>query len=214
MKNCIKNVSIVISLGFCLSAPAAFADETCTYSDWAWDTVSGKAVDFETIQTTRDQLTEEQLHPDLPCSICEEDMEDLKIDNLAPIKVCAAVASAIRGAIRQSINEGFPIRSLTGYRVGRTKGPTDSQGRRTQYSHHSFGLAIDINADANGLYGTCVEFGPNCRLRRGGEWDPSNPESITPDRPVYRAFREIGFRWRGELNGRQKDFMHFSLSGD
>ena len=120
----------------------------------------------------------------------------------------------MKDAFRQSINEGFRFYSLTGYRVGRTKGPVDENGLRTEYSNHAFGLAIDVNAEANGLYSNCVTFGPACELMRGGEWRPDNPASITRDSPIYRAMQAIGFRWGGDLDGRQKDFMHFSITGD
>ena len=207
-----KYVCVLLSL-FLVSF-AAHADEVCTYTDWEWDVNLKKAVNIRDVETTRDQLPPEQMHPDLPCSICEEDMTEIKIDNLVPIKVCRAVAPAIKDAIRQSINEGFRFQSLTGYRVGRTKGPVDEAGLRTEYSNHSFGLAIDINAEANGLYTNCFIFGPDCELIRGGLWQPGNPASITRDSPVYRNMRAIGFKWGGELEGRQKDFMHFSLDGD
>ena len=43
---------------------------------------------------------------------------------------------------------------------------------------------------------------------------PEQPGAITLESVVYEAFRNIGWKWGGELAGRQKDFMHFSLSGD
>jgi len=197
-----------------LFASNAFAEDSCTYSDWRWDTTIGQAVDFETVRTTKEKLSDEQRHAELNCTICSEDMITLKIADLEPFDVCHVIAPAIEEALYRALDEGFPIATITAYRVGRSKGPLDAQGRRTEYSHHSFGLAIDINAEANGLYGNCFEFGPDCRLRRGGHWDPENPASITPETPIYQAFRDIGFQWGGELYGRQKDFMHFSLSGD
>lgn len=192
----------------------ANASETCTYSDWSWDTQAGQVVDFKTVHTTKDQLSEEQRHPELPCTICREDMIEIQIEELEPFSVCHIVAPAIEEALHRALDDGFPITTVTAYRVGRTKGPVDDQARRTQYSHHSFGLAIDINAHANGLYGNCFEFGPDCILRRGGIWHPDNPEAIAPGSPIYMSMQNIGFLWGGELYGRQKDFMHFSLSGD
>lgn len=192
----------------------ANASEPCTYSDWAWDVNAQQAVDFQTVTTTKDQLSDQQRHPELPCSICREDMREVIIADLEPVLMCRVIAGAVEKALLQAAEEGFPINSLTGYRVGRTKGAIDPQGRRTEYSHHSFGLAIDINAEANGLYGNCIAFGAACRLRRGGRWNPANPASITPDSYIYGALRGVGLQWGGELYGRQKDFMHFSLSGD
>ena len=31
---------------------------------------------------------------------------------------------------------------------------------------------------------------------------------------IVRAMREAGFHWGGEMEGDQKDFMHFSVTGD
>jgi hypothetical protein len=94
-----------------------------------------------------------------------------------------------------------------------TKGPVDSAGNRTRFSYHSYGIALDINEDHNGLYENCVRFGPRCRLRRGGQWDPRQPLSLTQDHPLVRALKRMGFKWGGEIAGKQKDFMHFSPYG-
>lgn len=213
MTSFIKNACALSLLAlFCYSS--ASASEPCTYSDWRWDAAAGKAVDFKTVTTTKDQLGDEQIHPELPCSICREDMVPVQVGELEPVLMCRVVAGAVEDAISRAMDQGFPINSLTGYRVGRTKGPVDRQGRRTQYSHHSFGLAIDINADDNGLYDRCIQFSPACRLRRGGSWNPANPAAVTPNTPLYKSMKSMGFKWGGDLRGRQKDFMHFSLSGD
>lgn len=210
-----KTLFLTFLLGLALfSGSAAQASSPCTYTDWRWDSYAGKAVDFKTVSTTKDRLTDAQTHPELPCSICREDMLPVSVEALEPVLMCRVVARAVEDALRRAVDQGFVINSLTGYRVGRTKGPLDNQGRRTQYSHHSFGLAIDINAENNGLYDRCLQFGPACRLRRGGVWNSSKPAAITPQSPVYKSMESLGFKWGGELPGRQKDFMHFSLSGD
>jgi hypothetical protein len=159
-------------------------------------------------------LSDAQQHPTLHCSICREDQADITLSNGLTVQVCAIVAGRIERALEDSLNAGFQIQTLTGYRVGRTRGALNERGLRTKYSNHSFGVAIDVNANANGLYGRCVEWGPECRLRRGGQWDPQNPLSISPDKDIYYLMKHAGFHWGGELNGRQKDFMHFSLTGD
>ena len=206
--------SLLISgLGLVLGLPA-MADEPCTYSDWTWDVRQKKAVNFRTVQTTKDQLSSEHVHPELPCSICQEDMAEIHIGDLEPVLMCRVVAGAVEDALNTARDQGFPIETLTGYRVGRTKGAVDERGLRTEYSHHSFGLAIDINAETNGLYDNCFSFSPRCRLRRGGPWSPDKTTSITPASPLYKTMKRTGFLWGGELYGQQKDFMHFSLSGD
>jgi hypothetical protein len=85
---------------------------------------------------------------------------------------------------------------------------------RTRFSNHSFGIAIDVNSASNGLYTNCISFGAQCRLHRGGPWRPaSDTASIAADSRLVRRMRAAGFRWGGEIRGRQKDFMHFSPSG-
>jgi len=187
--------------------------QTCSFTDWAWHSEQGRAVNYQEVVTTRAELTPEQQHPDLPCSICREDQVEIRIGDASTL-MCKAVADEVSEALNRAASEGFPISKLVGYRVGRTKGPLDENGLRTQYSHHSFGLAIDVNPGQNGLYDRCISFSPDCRLRRGGEWLPGSPAAITLETPLYHYMRDAGLKWGGELQGRQKDFMHFSQSGD
>ena len=205
----------IIILSFCimLTPFTASASDSCTFSDWAWNSAAGRAENFREVQMARADLSPEQRHRVLPCSICREDQLRISVGEHSTL-ICKAIAGDVEDALRRAEEMGFTINSLTGYRVGRTKGPLDIRGLRTQYSHHSFGLAIDINAEQNGLYDRCVEFGPHCRLRRGGPWVPGEEGTITPQTPLYQEMRRAGLKWGGELKGRQKDFMHFSLDGD
>jgi hypothetical protein len=53
-----------------------------------------------------------------------------------------------------------------------------------------------------------------CQLLRGGLWRPGfDPYSLQQNGLIVRMLKEIGFKWGGEIEGRQKDFMHFSPSG-
>jgi hypothetical protein len=98
--------------------------------------------------------------------------------------------------------------------VGLTRGPIDPDGNRTRFSNHSFGVAIDINPKHNGLYTNCFQFGPQCKRIRGGHWRPhQDPFSLKPDGNVVKALQRIGLKWGGRIQGRQKDFMHFSITG-
>lgn len=197
-----------------LAIPAtAQGSETCTYTDWAWHSAEGRAVDYQSVRTDRAALTPSQRHPDLPCSICSEDQVEINLSSGDSVKVCHILAPAINAALEEALDAGFPLHTITGYRVGRTRGPLNARGLRTEYSNHSFGLAIDVNAESNGLYDRCVDWGPDCRLRRRGSWQPNDPRSVTPDSPAYRALTDAGLKWGGELEGRQKDFMHFPLRG-
>jgi hypothetical protein len=197
-----------------VSAPALHAAATCTYSTWAWDTRTKQSVNRQRVTKPYYQVTAEERAPQTNCTVCEEDQEAMQIEGYPLIYICKDHAEGVRRALNTIRASGFPIRSLEGYRVGRSKGPVDANGLRTQFSNHSFGTAIDINAETNGLYTECFEFGPQCQLLRGGPWRPGQPGTVTQDSVVYRAFRQTGWKWGGELAGRQKDFMHFSLRGD
>ena len=175
---------------------------------------SGKAVNITQVKTSRDQLSPEQYHPELPCSVCLEDMETITLPGVEPFQMCRVIAPAIQSALSDAQAQGFRFDKIMGYRVGRTKGPIDDQGLRTQYSHHSFGLALDINPGRNGLYDNCPEFGSNCRLRIGGAWMPGRDGTVTPISPPFLNLTDLGMKWGGDLAGNQKDFMHFSISGD
>ena len=145
--------------------------------------------------------------------ICEEDQRLIKIGTLTPFKICKIFASDIRYHLTQLLIRGEPIYKIVGYRVGKTKGNADNEGNRIQFSNHSFGIAIDINDQQNGLYDHCRVFSPDCRLRKGGEWDPGNKASLSKNSPIVLRMKKLGFKWGGEIKGQQKDFMHFSPSG-
>lgn len=197
-----------------VSAPAVQAAGTCTYSTWTWDTRTKQSVNRQRVTKPYHQVTAEERAPQTNCTVCEEDQEAIQIEGYPLIYICKDYAEGVRRALNTIRASGFMIRNLEGYRVGRSKGPVDANGLRTQFSNHSFGTAIDINAEINGLYTECFAFGPQCQLLRGGPWSPGQPGTITNDSVVYRAFRQTGWKWGGELVGRQKDFMHFSLLGD
>lgn len=197
-----------------VAAVASPTPTTCSYSTWAWDTRARQSVNYQRVSKPYYQITAEERDPHSKCTVCEEDQEPIQLAGIPAIYVCKDYAQAARRVLNNLVFSGFPIRSLEGYRVGRSKGPVDPKGLRTQFSNHSFGTAIDVNAEQNGLYTDCFAFGPGCHLLRGGPWRPGEPGTITRDSAAYRSFLQAGWKWGGELVGRQKDFMHFSLSGD
>jgi len=201
-------------IAVCSSAYAATAEDVCTFEDWAWHSEAKEAREYQTVRTTRDELSEAQRHPHLPCSVCREDQSQITLSNGVSVEVCHILAQDIEMALEETLRSGFDIQTLKGYRVGRTRGPLDERGLRTKYSNHSFGIAVDINAAANGLYDDCITWGPTCRLRLGGAWDRRNPLSIVAGKAPHRQLTSIGLHWGGALEGRQKDFMHFSLTGN
>lgn len=188
---------------------------TCTYDTYRWNVNQRSATARERVEKPYRQLGPDELDAASGCSVCVEDQAEIQLEGIAPFRVCRKVAPKVEAQLRELQSQGVAIRSLTGYRVGMTRGDVDPEGNRTKFSNHSFGIALDINASANGLYESCYTVGPGCRLRMGGEWNPRrNPLSMTAQHPVVIAMKRIGFRWGGELEGLQKDFMHFSLAGD
>lgn len=185
--------------------------QDCHYQTWSWSVRERRPVDVRQIVTSKAKLTPEERGPHHGCTVCEEDQTTVTVAEL-PFKICRRYAHRIEQALIGLHRQGFPLKELEGYRVGKSKGPVDSQGLRTQFSHHSYGVALDINASLNGLYENCVSFSPACRLIRGGAYDVTRKGAITP--AIAELFKSQGFKWGGELPGQQKDFMHFSPTGD
>ena len=195
-------------------ARKSVAKNSCTYSTWAWSTIEKKAMNHQNIIKPRSQLTHFERDKKSPCTICKEDQEWIHIEGIPPFQICRHFAERVREVLLASLKQGFPIYEVIGYRVGKSKGSIDKKGLRTVYSHHSFGTAIDINPKSNGLYENCLAFSPKCRLLRGGHWKNINPASIKKESIIYHEFRNMGWLWGGEIKGQQKDFMHFSATGD
>lgn len=188
--------------------------QTCHYQDWRWNVAQQRAVQHTTVIKDTSQLAPDEIDAQSGCTVCAEDQQAIRIAGLPEFSVCRKYAHVVHEALERLIRQGVRIDSIIAYRVGRTRGEIDAQGNRTGFSNHSFGIAIDINTDHNGLYADCARFGEQCRLVRGGPWRPHvDPYSIEPDGMVVATLKEAGFRWGGEIAGSQKDFMHFSLTG-
>lgn len=186
----------------------------CHYQTWSWSVREKRPVNIRQIKTYKKQLTSQERGTVEGCSVCQEDQADIRLPGLPPFQMCKRFAATIESHLIKIKNSGFPIKELEGYRVGKTKGMIDSQGLRSEFSNHSYGTALDINASLNGLYENCIAFNSECRLSRGGSWIPHRPGAITPASIVVNELKEAQFKWGGELPGKQKDFMHFSPNGD
>ena len=197
-----------------LVIPNAFScNKVCTYSTWKWH-VQGKRTDeHKNITKQCNELTIEEKDPNSNCTVCQEDQKTITIKGLPRFKICKFYEKIIIKALKNVIKKGFPINTIIGYRVGKSKGGIDEYGYRKEFSFHSFGTAIDINPELNGLYYNCDIPNPKCKLIMGGAWDPQRPGTITEEGIVYRELTSIGFKWGGSIAGKQKDFMHFSLVG-
>jgi len=203
---------IVFLLAILMSSTQAEA-RSCTYTTYKWNTEMRKAVEFKRVAKAYSHLTEKEVDPITGCSVCSEDQIAIQVGNLPSVKICRVLASSVEKILNSALASGQPIVELVGYRVGMTRGDVDTQGNRTKFSNHSFGTAFDINASFNGLYDNCVEFNSSCRLIKGGEWNPTFRESISADSFLVKQLLSIGLLWGGNIAGKQKDFMHFSLSG-
>jgi hypothetical protein len=142
-----------------------------------------------------------------------EDQELIILPSLQPFSVCFKLAPRVRSILAEMVGRGAPINTVVGYHVIKSRGHVDGNGNRTEFSNHSFGTAIDINPELNGLYDNCINFAPACRLIRGGEWRPGVWGTIEKSSDIVFLFEQAGFKWGGEIAGKQKDFMHFSLTG-
>jgi len=188
--------------------------QTCTYSTWTWNTRSKKAINYRTVRKPYQQLTVNEVDKRSGCSVCREDQVKISLPSLKPFLVCRHLAAKVQSTLTKLIAQAEPIAEVVAYRVGLTRGKVDANGNRTKFSNHSFGIALDINPQHNGLYTQCFKFNQKCRLLRGGHWRPGqDPLSLSINSAIVRQLKRMGLKWGGEIKGRQKDFMHFSLTG-
>lgn len=214
-------------------ASAAWADSVagngstrCTYATYQWDVARRAPSHGQAVDKPYAEVTADERDPSEPrCSVCREDQvriepKSLGLAKVPAFQVCHVYAADVRTALQAVAADGtFHIETLTGYRVGRTRGAI-VDGLRTEWSNHSFGAALDVNAGHNGLYGDCniPKASPallaTCKLRVGGAWDPGKrpATTITPASSLYRAFRKF-WKWGGEIAGGTRDMMHFSATG-
>jgi len=206
-------IKIILALCCVLMLTPAWA-RMCTYSTWTWNVKLKKAVDYRTVRKPYRQLTANEMDKLSGCSVCREDQVKISLPTLKPFLVCQKMAGKVQSTLLNLLKQAQPINEVIGYRVGLTRGDVDADGNRTKFSNHSFGVALDINPKHNGLYTQCYRFGPACRLSRGGPWRPAqDPFSLSVTAPIVVQLKGIGLKWGGEIKGRQKDFMHFSLTG-
>ncbi len=213
-----RNTIPILSVFFLLAYTAAAAQTRpvpfdCTYETQVWNIHRKATVETEKVRHPYGEMRPEEIDQASGCTVCSEDQVLLDLPPLRPFSVCYKLAPTISRVLSRLIHNGAPIHAVVGYHVIKSRGPSDGSGNRTIFSNHSFGTAIDINPEQNGLYDNCIVFGPECRLLRGGEWRSGDTGTLEPDGDVVIELKEAGLHWGGEIEGRQKDFMHFSLSG-
>jgi len=204
---------IVVSGAPVFFSEAIASEKTCSYEVAVWNVPARKVMEVRRVSHPYSELAEEELDHETGCTVCSEDQVTISLPSSADFRICRKIAPEISDILRRLIEDGVPILSIRGYQVVRSRGGIDDNGNRKMLSNHSFGTALDINRERNGLYDNCIMFGPECRLVLGGHWRPGVPGTLLKNGPVVRAMKAIGFRWGGEIKGRQKDFMHFSLTG-
>lgn len=189
------------------------APSDCTYEMQVWNVNTKSSVNLKKVRHPYDELRTEEIDAATGCTVCSEDQVLILIPPLTPFSVCHTIAPLVRDAVTTATRRGMPLHTIAGYRVIKSRGAVDGDGNRTGFSNHSYGTAIDINPEQNGLYDNCLTFGPQCRLLRGGEWRPGTPGTLDRNSDFVALFKQAGFQWGGEIAGKQKDFMHFSLTG-
>lgn len=186
---------------------------SCSYQTYKWNVKLKRAVEVKQIQHSYSELRQYEIDPGTGCTVCKEDQVEIHLPGVKVFSVCHLIANELDQKLQDLIQNGEVIYEVTGYRVGMTRGDVDSQFNRTRFSNHSFGIAVDINPQQNGLYDQCLVFSESCRLIRGGPWREGYNGSLTSEGPIVREMSRLGLRWGGLIQGRQKDFMHFSPSG-
>jgi hypothetical protein len=231
-------VPVLFPVGLAGSAPletgeqaAAVSDpeqRVCTYSSYDWSMERRGPVNRRQVRKSYADLEEDERDPDEPgCTVCRQDQVEIDLQELGfarvgSVTVCRVFAERLVLALRQVAAAGdFEIGQIQGYRVGRTRGPV-KDGVRTVLSNHSYGTAIDINRSHNGLYTRCSidkvtrRALRSCRLSMGGSWNPSRfpRRTVVPGGTLHTALTQVlGWRWGGEISGKIRDLMHFSLTG-
>lgn len=184
----------------------------CTYTATVWNTVTRRTSRTVRVDKARTALSEAERGP-FGCTPCEQDQVEVTLAAELRLRLCEAVLPKVMPALAEGLRAGAVIRELEGYRPSYSRGAASPTGERTELSNHAFGVALDINASWNGLYDRCPAWGPACRLRKGGPWQPEAPEGLSAAHPLVQALESAGWSWGGGLEGQQKDFMHFSPSG-
>lgn len=103
------------------------------------------------------------------------------------------LANEVKAVFDELLSINFPIKDAYGYSWRSMASGTGSR------SHHSYGVAIDINASSNAASYT------------GGTYKPGiDPYAVTPE--VVKIWKKHGFYWGGDWSGRYFDPMHFTYT--
>ena len=192
----------------------AYASENCVYRVSVWNSKLRRVSKTRLVNKDYRNLSPKEKGAK-GCTPCERDQKSVRLSNGVEFRMCHVFADKVQNALNQSLKRGFSIDTVVGYRPSMSRGPLDGKGNRTQLSQHAFGVAIDVNSEANGLYNSCKNFHPKrCRLVKGGHYQPEkNPKAILKDSFLVGEMQRMGWKWGGERSDSLKDFMHFSPDG-
>lgn len=184
----------------------------CTYSFTVWNTVLRRSEGPILVRKNYSALSGAEIGP-RHCTPCQEDQVTVRLSNGLKFEACKKFANEFQAALEKVLKSGRKIDSVVAYRPSVSKGKVNSNGLRSEFSHHAFGVAIDLNENFNGLYEGCGTWNSACRLIKGGVYSPGHPKSIRDGDEFVKSMAQHGFKWGGTILGQQKDFMHFSLDG-
>lgn len=102
------------------------------------------------------------------------------------------LAKEINAIFEEMVDIGFPVNSASGYTYRKMASGTGS------LSHHSYGVAIDVNASANPA------------IYQSSNIDKSSPYYINSR--VVALWKKHGFYWGGDWSGKFYDPMHFTYT--
>lgn len=109
------------------------------------------------------------------------------------ITVHKYLADEVKAVFDELLKIKFPIKDAYGYSWRSMASGTGSR------SHHSYGVAIDINASSNAASYT------------GGTYRPgTDPYAVTTE--VVNIWKKHGFYWGGDWSGHYFDPMHFTYT--
>lgn len=120
-----------------ISSPV-WAEKTCSYKTYSWNTVERKAVEFQFISHAYSSISEIEIDPTTGCTVCEEDQVEISIAPLPSFKVCHLLASDLKMVVEDLLSQGEPVFDVVGYRVGKTRGEIDDLGNRTGFQQSLF----------------------------------------------------------------------------
>lgn len=118
------------------------------------------------------------------------------------IRIHKAVVKDVQDVFKAAQDAGFRIYHAEGYGFR-----TMNNGSSGKLSHHSYGIAIDINVTENYSH-------RGSTIYAGKFWNPSKSQySIPKNGVLVQAFKAKGWKWGGEWSGNYQDYMHFSFTG-